>query len=113
MNLLVTVETGDMTQVVASRAGNVGAMDTGGWGRVLPSLLLTTVFPFLLPSFLFRGLAILGPQGMWARGVWGLVLSHFGVLILRIPSRQSLGLGSSPRDRLEIPKWRRPGAWPR
>ena len=31
MTLLVTVETGGMTQVLASRAGNIGGMVIGGW----------------------------------------------------------------------------------
>ena len=62
MTLLVTVETGNMAQVLASRTGFVGGIDTDGWGGVFPSLFLTTVFLFLLPSFLVGGLAILGPQ---------------------------------------------------
>ena len=42
MTLLVTVETGNMTQVLASRAGNVGGIDLGGWGgtRVVSSPLV-------------------------------------------------------------------------
>ena len=65
MTLLVTVETGDMTQVLASRAGNVGSIDIdfGGWGgtRVVSSPLVfqPTFFLLLLPSFLVGGLAIL------------------------------------------------------
>ena len=31
MTFFVTVETGDMTQVLASRAGNVGGIEIGGW----------------------------------------------------------------------------------
>ena len=38
MTLLVTVETGEMAQVLASRTGYVGGMDTNGWGGVFPSL---------------------------------------------------------------------------
>ena len=38
MTLLVTVETGEMTQVLASRTGYVDGMDTNGWGGVFPSL---------------------------------------------------------------------------
>ena len=38
MTLLVTVETGEMAQVLASRTGYVGGMDTDGWGGVFPSL---------------------------------------------------------------------------
>ena len=34
--ILIAVEAGNMTQVLASRAGNVGGMDTGGWGGVFP-----------------------------------------------------------------------------
>ena len=64
MTILVTIETGDMAQVLASRTGFVGGMDTDGWGGVFPSLFLTTVFLFLLPSFLVKGLAIFGPQGV-------------------------------------------------
>ena len=55
--LLVTVETGDMIQVLASPTGSAGRIDTGGWVGVLPSLLLTTMFLFLIPSFLVGGLA--------------------------------------------------------
>ena len=33
MTLLVTVETDNMTQLLASRAGNVEDIDLGGWGR--------------------------------------------------------------------------------
>ena len=62
MTLLVTIETGNMAQVLASRTGFVGGIDTDGWGGVFPSLFLTTVFLSLLPSFLVGGLAILGPQ---------------------------------------------------
>ena len=42
MALLVRVEAGDMTQVFASRAGNVGGIDHGGWGgtRVVSSSLV-------------------------------------------------------------------------
>ena len=82
-----------MSQVLASRAGNVGGIDIGGWGgtRVVSSPLVfqATFSPLLLPSFLVGGLAILGPRGMWVRGVWGLVLSLFGGgggLVSRIPS---------------------------
>ena len=38
MSFLVTVEPGEMAQVLASRTGYVGGMDTNGWGRVFPSL---------------------------------------------------------------------------
>ena len=34
----IIIETGEATQVLASRAGNVGGMDTGGWGGVFPRL---------------------------------------------------------------------------
>ena len=37
MTFLVTVETGEMAQVFASRTGYVGGMDTNGWGGVFPS----------------------------------------------------------------------------
>ena len=40
VTFFVTVETSDMTQVLASRAGNVGGMDTGVWGGVFPGLLV-------------------------------------------------------------------------
>ena len=42
MTLLVTVETGNMTQVLTSRPGNVGGIDLGGWDttRVVSSLLV-------------------------------------------------------------------------
>ena len=32
MTFLVIVETGNMTQVLASRAGNIRGIDVGGWG---------------------------------------------------------------------------------
>ena len=35
VNVLVIVETGNMTQVFASRAGNVGGIDIGGWDLAL------------------------------------------------------------------------------
>ena len=38
MTLLVTVEIGEMAQVLASRTGYVRDMDTNGWGGVFPSL---------------------------------------------------------------------------
>ena len=93
MTLLVTVETGGMTQALASRAGNVGGMVIGGWKgtRVVSSPLMfqATLALLFLPSLLVGGLAIFGP-----RGVWGLVLgrSLFGRLVSRISSRQGLGL---------------------
>ena len=42
MTFLFIVETGDMTQVLASRAGNVGGIDIGGWDRtkVVSSMLV-------------------------------------------------------------------------
>ena len=64
MTFLVAVETDDMTQVIASRAGNVGGIDLGSWGgtRVVSSPLVfqATLSLFLLPSLLVGGLAILG-----------------------------------------------------
>ena len=94
MTLLVTVETGDMTQVLASRAGNVGGIDIGGWDgtRVVLSPLVfqaTLSLLLLLSLVLVGGLDILGTRGMWVRRVWGLVLSLFGGgggLVSRIPS---------------------------
>ena len=38
MTLLITIETGEMAQVFASRTGYVGGMDTNGWGEVFPNL---------------------------------------------------------------------------
>ena len=93
MTLLVTIETRDMTQILASRVGNVWGIDIGVWGRTRvvssPFVFQATSSLLLLPSFLVGGLAILGTQGMWVRGVWGLVLSLFGGgggLVSRIPS---------------------------
>ena len=40
VTLLVIVETGEMTQVFASRTGYLGSMDTGGWGGVFPRSLV-------------------------------------------------------------------------
>ena len=65
MILLVTVEIGDMTQVLASCAGNVGSIniDLGDWDRTRvvssPLVFQSTLFLLLLPSFLVGGLAIL------------------------------------------------------
>ena len=59
MTLLVIVETGNMTQVLASRTGNVGDIDLGGWGgtTVVSSSLVfqATLLLFLLPSFSVGG----------------------------------------------------------
>ena len=33
MTLLIIVQTGNMTQSLASCPGNVGGIDLGGWGR--------------------------------------------------------------------------------
>ena len=64
MILLVIVETGNMTQVLVSRAGNVGDIDLGGWGRtrVVLSLLVfqATLLLLFLPSFSVRGFSALG-----------------------------------------------------
>ena len=64
MTLLVTVETSNMTQVLASCAGNIGGIDLGGWGRTRvissPLVFQATLSLFLLPSLLVEGLAILG-----------------------------------------------------
>ena len=62
--LLVTVETGDMAQVLTSRTSYVGGMHTDDWGGVFPSLFLTMLFLSLLPNFLVGGPAILGPRGV-------------------------------------------------
>ena len=93
MTLLVRVETGDMTQVLASRAGNVGGIDIGGWDgtRVVlsPLVFQATLSLLLLPSSLVGGFAILGTREMCVQGVWGLVLSLFGGgggLVSKIPS---------------------------
>ena len=64
MTLLVTVETGNMSQVLATRAGNVGDIDLGGWGgtRVISSPLVfqvTLLLPFL-PSFSVGAFSALG-----------------------------------------------------
>ena len=67
MTLLDTVETGDMTQVLASRAGNVGSIDISRWDETKVVSIL------LLPSYLINGPAILGTREMWVRGVWRLV----------------------------------------
>ena len=40
VTFLVTVETSDINQILASRTGNVGGIDTGVWGGVFPSLLV-------------------------------------------------------------------------
>ena len=64
MIFLIAVETDNMTQVIASPTGSAGRIGIDSWVRVLPSLLLTTMFLLLLPSFLVGDLAILGPRGM-------------------------------------------------
>ena len=38
MTLLVIIETGEMAQILASRTGYIGGMDTNGLGEVFPSL---------------------------------------------------------------------------
>ena len=100
MTLLVTVETGGMTQAQASRAGNIGGIVIGGWEgiRVVSSLLVfqAMLSLFFLLIFLVGGLAILGMREMWGREVWELILSFFGggrSFVLRILSRWSLKLG--------------------
>ena len=59
MTFLVTVETGNMTQVLASRVESVGDIDLSGWGgtRVISSpLVFQAMLLFLLfPSFSVRG----------------------------------------------------------
>ena len=64
MSFLVTVETGDMTQVFAIRAGNVGGIDIDDWDetKVVSSPLVfpATLFLLLLPNLLVGGLAIFG-----------------------------------------------------
>ena len=79
MTLLVTIEAGNVIQVLASPTKNIRRADTGDKDEIFQSLLLTTVFFFLLPSFLVRGLAIFGMQGILVQGVWGLVLSLNGL----------------------------------
>ena len=58
-----------MIQVFANFTRSAQHADTSGWDEILLSLLLTTVFLFLLPSFLVGGLAILGLWRIWMRGV--------------------------------------------
>ena len=104
VTILVAVETGDMTQVIASSTGSVGRVDTGGWVGVLPSLLLTTMFLSLLPSFLVGGFAILGPQKMWAREMWAQ-----GVWVQGVGACLEPFWRAPPKDH----KLTRPGTWPR
>ena len=63
MTFLVTVETGNMTQVFASRTGNVGDIDLGSEGgtRVVlsPLVFQTTLLLPLLPSFSVGGFSAL------------------------------------------------------
>ena len=70
MTLLDTVETGDMTQALASRAGNVGGIVMGGWegtGVVSSPLVFQTTLALLfLPSFLVGGLVTLPHYSIWA-----------------------------------------------
>ena len=99
MTFLVTVEIGDMTQVLASRASNVGGIGLGGWEGtriVLSPLVFQAMLSLLLlPSLLVGGLAILGLQKMW-RKECGLVLSMSFLrrLVSRISSQQSWGFGN-------------------
>lgn len=80
MSLLIAVETGNRTHILAGYAGSdvsgVGGIDIGGGGRsgVFPvPLVLETLSPLLpLPSFLVGGLAILGLRGMWLEEFGGL-----------------------------------------
>ena len=66
MTFLDIVETGCMTQALASRSSNVRGMVIGGWEgiRVVSSPLIFqgTLALLFLPSLLVGGLAILGPQ---------------------------------------------------
>ena len=64
VSFLVTVETDDMTQVLASptgNAGNVGGIDIGGWGGTSvvsgPLVFQATLFLLLFPNLLVGGLA--------------------------------------------------------
>ena len=63
MTLLVTVETSNMSQVLASHPGNVGEIDFGGWGgtRVVSSPLVfqTTLLLSFFLSFSVRGFSAL------------------------------------------------------
>ena len=80
-----------MTQVFTRRAGNVGGIDTGVYGRVFSGLLviLMMLLLFFLSKAFLGGLAILKPRGIWMRGVWGLVLrmpsGRYKGLVLKIP----------------------------
>ena len=40
VTFLITIETSDMIQVLASRASNVKSIDTGVWGGVFPGLVV-------------------------------------------------------------------------
>ena len=73
MTLLVTVETGEMAQVLASRTGYIGGMDTDGWGGVFPSL-----FGGFIPMISSRR---------------GLGFGTLEGIASRIPSGGGLGLG--------------------
>ena len=70
VTLLVIVETGDMTQVLASRAGNIGRMVMGGWEETgvvsSPLVFQTTLALFFLPSLLVGGLVTLPHYSIWA-----------------------------------------------
>ena len=66
MALFVTVEIGEMTQVLASRAGNVGSMDIGSWDRVFLGLLMieATLLLFLFLKAFLGGLTFFEPLEM-------------------------------------------------
>ena len=70
MTFLVTIETGDMTQVLASHAGNVGKMVMGGWegtGVVSnPLVFQATLALLFLLSLLVGGLVTLPHYSIWA-----------------------------------------------
>ena len=86
MLFLVAVETSDIGWIPACSSGSAG-----GFGVFLSLLVISATFLlFLLPSLLIGGLAILGLREIWVRGAWGLVLSLFGRLVLRMPSGRGL-----------------------
>ena len=64
----VTVETGEATQVLASRAGNVGGIDTGGWGGVFSRLSSSSSLVILTCQYILwikasQLITYLEPQG--------------------------------------------------
>ena len=87
MTFLVTVETGEMAQVLASRTGYVGDMDINGWGEVFPSL-----FGGFIPRISSRrGLGFGKLDGLRRMLEVRRPMQNFFLLVLRVLSNATPG----------------------